>query len=81
MKTKDIIEGLTTLEKYRTKPDGYNTGAEHDQIYAYRTNEPVSESDVKRLVELGWFQPHVDTGGGEFTAEHYNAEEGWSCYV
>lgn len=30
MKTRDIIEGLTILEKYRTKPDGYNCGAEHD---------------------------------------------------
>lgn len=81
MTTKNIIEGLTILEKYRAKPDGYNTGAEHDQIYAYSTDQPASDDDVKRLVELGWFQQDVETGDDEFTAEHYDAEEGWSCYV
>lgn len=34
--TKDIIEGLLILEKYRDDPDGYSVGAEHDVIYAPR---------------------------------------------
>ncbi len=87
MRTKDIIEGLTILEKYRSEPDGYNTGAEHDQIYAYATDSPVSEEDVKRLVELGWFQPDVEIGRPEsdssqdFSIENYDPSERWSCFV
>jgi hypothetical protein len=79
MTTQSIIEGLTILEKYRTKPNGYNTGAEHDQIYAYSTDLPASEEDVNRLVKLGWFQE--DSGREGSTFANYNPKEGWSCYV
>lgn len=81
MTTKTVIEGLTILEKYREKPDGYNTGAEHDQIYAYATDKPVDEADLKRLVELGWFQEDAETGDEEFGVKHYDADVGWTCYV
>ena len=82
MTTKNVIEGLSILEKYRDKPDGYNTGVEHDQIYAYPTAKPVNDDDLKRLVELGWFQQDVETGDDdEFGAKHYDAAEGWSCFV
>lgn len=82
MITKNIIEGLIILEKYRTIPDGYNTGAEHGQIYAYSTDDPVSVDDLNRLVELGWVQQEVENDDDdEFTAEHYDSDEGWSCYV
>jgi hypothetical protein len=81
MKTCDIIEGLTILEKYRERADGYNTGAEHDQIFAYATEKPVSEDDLRRLVELEWFQPDVDCGEDDFTVNNYDPEEGWSCLV
>ena len=82
MTTKKVIEGLTILEKYRANEDGSNTGAEHDQIYAYATEKPVNDDDLKRLVELGWFQQDVETGDDdEFGVKHYDAEEGWSCFV
>lgn len=81
MKTRDIIEGLTILEKYRERDDGYNTGAEHDQIFAYATTQPVSEDDVKRLVELGWTQPDAAVEDEDFCADDYDPEEGWACDV
>lgn len=80
MKTTCIIEGLNIFAKYYTKPDGYNVGAEHDVIYAYATDNVISEEDLNRLVELGWHQ-EVDTGDDDFEAKHYDPEEGWSAYV
>ena len=77
METPKIIEGLTLLQKYRTDPNGSHTGAEHDQLYAYETDEPVSEEDFNRLIELGWFQPDADSE----KYEDYREDEGWSCYV
>lgn len=86
MKTSAIIEGMTILEKYRDNPDGFNCGAEHDVIYVYATSRPVEVDDLKRLVELGWFQEAVDYGddeetGGDFAVKHYDTEESWTCYT
>ena len=81
MTTANIIEGLSILEKYREKPNGYNTGAEHDQIYAYATDKAVDPVDVKKLVDLGWFQENVSCGDDDFNENHYDHEEGWTCYV
>lgn len=86
MKTKDIIEGLTILEKYRNNPDGFNCGAEHDVFYAYPTDRPVEQPDLDRLIEIGWFQEDADYGDdpdtdGEFAAKHYDPDESWSCFT
>jgi hypothetical protein len=84
MQTAKIIEGMTILEKYRDKPDGWNCGAEHDVIYVYATDKPVAEPDLSRLVELGWFQTDPLDGDDEdedFTAKRYNHESGWECFT
>jgi hypothetical protein len=86
MKTRDIIEGLAILEKYRESPDGCNCGAEHDVLYAYATDRPVLQPDLDRLVEMGWFQGDADYGddeetGGDFAAKHYLPDEGWECFT
>lgn len=82
MKTKDIIEGLLILEKYRDNVDGYNTGAEHDELFAYPTDRPVEQPDLDRLIELGWRQYGADIDEDEeFSAKHYDIEESWQCFV
>jgi|JI8StandDraft_1071087.scaffolds.fasta_scaffold598636_1 hypothetical protein len=86
MKTPKIIEGLTILQKYRDEPDGFHTGAEHDCIYAFQTSKPLSQEDLARMIELGWFQEDTDYGddeetGGDFAAKHYDPEESWCCYT
>jgi len=65
MRTSAIIEGLQILEKYRDKPDGYHCSAEHDVLYVYATDRPVSAVDLDRLSELDWFQ----------------SDEGWTCFT
>lgn len=82
MKTPAIIEGLTILQKYRDKPDGFHTGAEHDVLYSYATDKPLSQEDLTRMVELDWWQ-EVSCGDrdDEFSVEHYDASEGWSCFT
>lgn len=79
MRTRGIIEGLTILQQYRDTDTGFETGADHDVIYAYPTDQAVPREDVQRLIELGWTQPDVDTGDDEveFAAEHYDQCESW----
>ena len=72
MKTSEIIKGMQILQKYYLPDNDYNTGAEHDIIYMYMTDAPVSEEDVAELRELGWFQH----GEGE-----YDQSEPWCAYV
>lgn len=80
VRTKNIIEGLAILAKYRDDQDGYDTGAEHDVLYAYATSRPVVGPDLLRLVELGWIQEE-QSGDEEFSVDYYNAEESWAAYT
>jgi hypothetical protein len=78
-----LIEGLTILEKYRDRPNGCKTGAEHGCIFGFATDRPLSEIDLQRIVELGWFQ-NVSLGGEEetqsdFDVTHYDPEQCW-CF-
>jgi hypothetical protein len=79
MVTSKIIEGLQILEKYRDS-DSYNIGAEHDTIYAYRTDRPVQQPDLNRMIELGWSQEDKlgePDENGEFYAGQYNPKSSW----
>ncbi len=72
MKLNDFIDGLLTLRQYYTDPNGYHIGSEHDQLYAYKTDKPLSETDVERMRALGWFQPDQDYDAP------YDPENGWA---
>jgi hypothetical protein len=74
-----LIQGLQIFQKYYDE-DGYDTGAEHDQFYAYSTDKPLSEEDLKKVVDMGWFQPDVDHED-DFQVSDYDPTEGWSTYV
>ena len=80
MNTAEVLEGLNILQKYRTKPNGYHLGAEHDVLYAFATDLPVSEDDLKRLYELGWEQHEVKSNDDD-TPGPYDPEEGWAAFV
>lgn len=79
MKTTDLIKGLQILQPYYSNT-GYNTGAEHDVIYAYATDAPLTDDDIAKMIELGWIQEDAEYGD-EFTAADYDAEESWSVYL
>lgn len=81
MRTSAIIEGLTIIEKYRESPDGFNTGGEHDVIYAYPTDRVIGGEDLDRLIELGWIQEDADYDDDTFAAKHYDQAESWTCYT
>lgn len=76
MRTIHIIAGITTLAHYRDKTDGRDLGAEHDQIFAFATDKPLSDADVEKMRKLGWFQPNVE--GNDAV---YDPTECWSCCV
>lgn len=77
MRLNRFIEGLQILSKYYDKLDGHHTGAEHDQFYAYQTDRPLTDEDLNRMVELGWFQPEC----GFESAADYKPSEGWSAFT
>ena len=83
MRTKDVLEGLQILQKYRNDQDGFDLGAEHDVLYAYSTDKPVEGKDLDRMIELGWTQPETEyhKTDEDFAVKHYNPEESWSCFV
>lgn len=70
----DFKSGVEIISRYYADPSGYHLAAEHDQIYLYPTDSPMSEEDVAAVKELGWFQD-----GGE--DDVYDSDNGWSCYV
>lgn len=76
MNTQNLIEGLTLLQTYRTRLDGYDVSAEHDVIYAFATDAVLYPRDVAKLLKLGWVQKDFDEDGGIYTPE-----EPWMAYV
>ena len=83
MKTRDVIEGLQIFQKYRDRQDGYDVGAEHDVLYAYKTDRPLEEMDLKRILELGWHQDveYAADDGGDMQPGDYDPDQGWACYT
>lgn len=81
MTLENFMKGLHILKPHYAKPDGHHLGAEHDQIYMYTTDTPVSADDVADLLGLGFFQPDVRYEGDERTVADYDPAEGWSAYV
>lgn len=76
MKLKEVIEGFQIASKYfKDSGDGYYLDASHDRIYLYPLDLPMSEEDIKRMVELGFFQESWER---DCT---YNPEDGWSLWV
>ena len=81
MKLDTFLEGLEILQPHYSDPNGYHLGAEHDVIYAYPTDIPLSVASVTKMCELGWHQEDVATGDDGFKPEHYDPSEGWAYYV
>lgn len=75
MNLRNFMAGLEILRPYFDAPDGYHLGAEHDQIFVFATDRPVSDEDVAKLRGLGWFQPDLDEDAP------YDPAEGWSAFV
>lgn len=73
MKLSNFISGLQILSAYYEKDD-YCIGAEHDQFFAYRTLRLLSDEDVAKMRELGWFQ-------SETAEDKYDPDDGWTTYV
>lgn len=82
MTLNNFIEGLLILRPYYNDGDGYQLGADHDIVYVYSTDRPLSAEDITKMTELGWFQPDSHKPESEgFSAEYYNHEEGWAAYT
>ena len=75
MKLSDFMRGLELLRPHYKGGDGYHIGAEHDQFYAYKTETPLSDSEVAEKRTLGWFQPEAEDDAP------YDPEEGWSAWT
>jgi hypothetical protein len=74
MKLSKLVAGLRIAAPYYDDQDGYHIGAEHDQLYLYKTDQPMSSEDVAKMRELGWFQPDSEE-------DAYDPEDGWSAFT
>lgn len=81
MKTGALVEGIALLENYRDDKDGYNLGAEHDIIYCYATDRPLSEPDIQKMLDLGWFQEVEYADEDEMKVCDYEQDESWCAYT
>lgn len=75
MRLSDLIEGLKTLQPYYNDGDGYHISTEHDELYASKTDRPMTHEDAQKMRDLYWFQP-----GKEDDAE-YDPESGWLAFT
>ena len=79
MNLKNFIAGIEIIKTYYNNQEGYHIGAEHDQIYLYETDRPITPEHVEMLEELDWFQPDAyedDEGETE-----YDPNIGWGAFV
>lgn len=80
-----IIEGFTILKKYYDKEGKeYCAAAEHDQLFAYPTTEPMALDDVRAMIALGWCQEvHCDDEDDvcSFDESLYDPEGGWYIFI
>lgn len=68
---KDLIEALTILAKYIDSEERCPTYCEHDVLHVCGVNnEEVSEEDLKRLDELGFF---LDEDGEGFMSFRFGS--------
>ncbi len=82
MTVENLIAGLTILQPYYNKPNGYNVGADHDVIYAYATSRPLSDVDLLKMIELGWHQEHDERDyDNDFSQVDYRQDESWMAYT
>jgi hypothetical protein len=79
MNTLNFMTGLSILMKYKDNPNGYNIGADHDEIYVWATDKPVSEVDLARLYDLTWFQSGIETDAEGNPI--YDPNESWKAFV
>ncbi len=78
MKLKHLADAIAILIPYYDDPNGYHVGAEHDEIFLYETDRPLSPEDVQRMVAMGWSQ---DGGADEESPEDYRPDLGWKHFT
>lgn len=78
MKLSELAQAVQIMSTYYDDPDGYHVAAEHDQIFLYATDRPLTAEDVARMLALGWFQ---ESGATDDEPEAYDAEEGWQHFT
>lgn len=79
MNWSNFLRGLVILHDGFENPDGFHIGAEHDAVYVYANDKPLSDEAVASLKALGWHQSdvHDDVNG----IAQYDPTEGWCAYV
>jgi len=78
MKLSNLIRGIEVLRPFYNDPDGYHAGAEHDVLFMYATDKPLTREAIEALIALGWRQDHwrdVET------ADDYDQGESWRAFT
>ena len=84
MTLENLLEGIAILRPYYDDPNGYHVGAEHDEVWLYATDRPLSTDDVRRMRALDWGQDcdaADEDEDPEAAATEYDPEESWRAFV
>ncbi len=83
MTLSKVIEALLIVQPYFNE-DGYHIGTDHDKIFIYKTDIPMTIEDAKRLVDLGFRQDKDGIRAGDKDGEYegeYNPNSDWAAFV
>lgn len=82
MSTQNLIAGLQLTQLYRDKEDTTETGANHDVIYIFATDKPLSKEHIQSMLDLGFHQEYEGLDYNEdFKVDDYRADESWHFYT
>ena len=80
MRTREIIAGLQILMPFYTDQNGYHTGANLNEIYAYPTDKPISDVALDNMIGFGWHQDYEGRNNDErYTRKEYRPDQRWVC--
>lgn len=78
--SKNFIEGLNILQKYMKDDEKQNLYCHRDVFYFNKTDNRISNTDLDKLVNLGWFQEDAEYED-DYTIFSYEPSCGWTWYV
>jgi hypothetical protein len=74
---RNLVDGINILRQYYDNPDGYYVGADHDEIYLYCTDRPVSKEHFDLLTAMEWHQYSI----GCDNQNYVTFVTGWGIYT
>ena len=74
IKINKLLSGIEIFKRYDIRDNIIYT--DYDELFLI-TNLSISEEDVNKLIDIGWYQSNVHIGKNVFSYENYRKDEIW----